>query len=86
MCSSIHSVCLYMCQNEEINEEQDINSDALLTLAAFLLHRERVKLVTSQATNQAYALCVLLRMRRRRGGGHNVTRPHNTAVTGLTGL
>ena len=58
----------------------------MLTLAAFLLHRERVKLVTSQATNQAYALCVLLRMMRRRGGGggHNVTRPHTVTVTSLT--
>ena len=54
----------------------------MLTLAAFLLHRERVKLLT----NQAYALCVLLRMRRRRGGGHNVTRAHTMTVTSLTGF
>ena len=36
------------------------------------LHRERVKLVTNKPINQADALCVLLRMRRRRGG-HTTT-------------
>ena len=49
-------MCVYTCAR--IGGTGHKQQCTMLTPAAFLLHRERVKLVTNQATKQAYALCV----------------------------